>query len=785
MHRRGVRQCALVTEIPQHVLHGRLQRARTIVRAGLISLLLFAALFSFAPGTAHADAGRISVTVNNVTNFACVDQFIFCGKPDIMVRTEVRQDNGQIVSCPDTTPEANFNVVGPLTTCSAEPISVPADLIITVYDVDEKQLPQTVAIQSEIHLSNSGSGFTLPFFRLNGTPQSITGGSQATAIVTASVALIPPKFGSATLNLSRTEIDPQLGDRTLASNRIVLSDEPARQYPSGTRVRFSVQAPNGVVSTLSEGVVPAAGFNLDWDGKIDGRAVDPGVYLLRVTLVNGGETIQAPVTVHSATNVLEATLATPDPWNSGAGPARVNYRLNPGGRIAWDIAGPSPAGTACEVQSLPVVLSASSGLLNAGNETLSIPVVTSANKAIPTGNYCIRLKATQPNGAQIGTKSLELNILLSPLRLVATLSPAVPWILPTTTAPDASGAPQEVPSSPVFVVVRALDAAGNERPTGSITVRAIPFLIIPVPGNVITTQTCTGTSVCRMQISMATMTRSTEVIFDATATDVASAPNSPVPQTSLAPRAAALVWGPNRPGPISVPVTGNIATGFNNVDHNRMQDVAFHVGTGIDLTVAAQATRFGDGIGTILNVFFGGDRAVGPTSVAADAGQSIGFWLSRTPAVIDTKGALSGAPTWPLCTLTKIESVSFADVQGVIHDVNCRDNAPNGVFTSWLGSELAGSRVTWHEFHHAAYGLADEYPPDGGYWEDPMLPNVMNGRTNCALYGAEPSFCVQIGTTGWWRAAPMPDVMIGNTRENLDDMRRAKWVQNKCSSRLC
>ena len=66
-----------------------------------------------------------------------------------------------------------------------------------------------------------------------------------------------------------------------------------------------------------------------------------------------------------------------------------------------------------------------------------------------------------------------------------------------------------------------------------------------------------------------------------------------------------------------------------------------------------------------------------------------------------------------------------------------------------------------------------------------MLPNVMNGPTNCALYGAEPSFCVQIGTTGWWRAAPMPDVMIGNTRENLDDMRRAKWVQNKCSSRLC
>jgi hypothetical protein len=235
-----------------------------------------------------------------------------------------------------------------------------------------------------------------------------------------------------------------------------------------------------------------------------------------------------------------------------------------------------------------------------------------------------------------------------------------------------------------------------------------------------------------------------------------------------------------------VPVIGSVGQGFNNVGHDRIQDVAFHAGTGIDLADLTQATRLSDGIGTILNIFFGGDPAVGPTSVTADAGQSLGFWLARTPAVVGTTSAsTTNATTWPLCSLGRLDSVSFADVQAVLHDVNCRDNAGNGVFTSWLGSELAGSRVTWHEFHHAAYGLADEYPPDGGYWQDSMLPNVLKGPAECALFGAEPALCVAIGTTGWWRSGPTPDVMITNTRENLDDLRRAKWIQDRCVLKLC
>jgi hypothetical protein len=511
---------------------------------------------------------------------------------------------------------------------------------------------------------------------------------------------------------------------------------------------------------------------------------------LRATLLDGAQTISAPVNVLSIPNVFEASRASPDPWNSRAGPASFNYRLSPRGIVTRRVEGPSAAGSACTLGPLPIpVPDAPVGPLNPGNSTLSVPVVTPAGRPLPSGNYCVRLRANNLTGGLIGTQSIEINISTpSALRIVANLSPAVPWILPTTTALDGAGVLQPVPTEPVFVEVRAVDAAGNPRPTASINVRAIPFLIIPVPTTFITTQTCTGVSVCRMQIGSSTLTRATDVIFDATASDLPSTSNAdpPAATASLPQRAAALVWLPqNRAGPVSVPVTGSIATGFNNVDHNRTQDIAFHAGTGIDLTVRAQANEFSDGIGNILNVFFGGDPAVGATSVTADAGQSIAFWLTRTPAVIDTDGGLSGAPGAPLCRRTQFESVPFADVQAIIHKVNCRDNSDWNHASFSAEFDFALGRVAWHEFHHAAYDLADEYPPDGGYFQTGTLPNVMQNATDCALYGATPALCTQIGTTGWWRAAPTPDVMIGNTQENLDDTRRAVMMQNICSTRGC
>jgi hypothetical protein len=731
----------------------------------------------------------VTVTINSVNNRACIDQFVFCGKPDMLVRVALRESDGTLRNCPDTMPTVNLDNIGPLASCSAQLVTSPVELVISVFDVDEAKLPGTVEIQSQIALSDSGGSATLPFFRLNGLPQLITG-TQADVTATAVVTNVPPSFSASTLTLSRAAIDPTLGDRTIASGRIVTAENPAVPYPSGARVRFSVQAPTGAIATLAEGVVPAAGFNLDWDGRINGQPVPAGIYQLRTTLLATNQTIAAPVTVTAIANVFEIERASPDPWNSRAGPVSVSYRLSPRGTIARSVEGPSAVGSACTIGPLPVVIPDSSlGPLNAGNGTLDVPVTTASGRFLPPGSYCVRFRATSVTGTAIGTRALEMNV--SPpagLRLVASLDPAVPWILPTTTAPDATGAQVPIPAQPVFVTVRALDEQGRPRPTGRITARATPFLIVPVPSSVITTQTCTGASVCRMQIGMATLTRATDVIFDADASDLPSInPADPPPASASFPRrAAALVWAPqNRAGPVSVPVTGTAALGFNSVSRARTQDVAFHAGTGIDITIPAQATQLNAGIGSILDLFFGGDPQVGANTVTADGGQSLGFWLTRTPATVDTESASSGAPGLPICRRSQVEPVPFADMQAVIHAVLCRDTADwNGAsFSAEFDDTLA--RVAWHEFHHAAYDLADEYPPDGAYYQTGTLPNVMSNATECAVKGAEPGLCAQIGTTGWWRAGPMPDVMVGNTRENLDDIRRGQMVQDICSTGGC
>jgi hypothetical protein len=74
-----------------------------------------------------------------------------------------------------------------------------------------------------------------------------------------------------------------------------------------------------------------------------------------------------------------------------------------------------------------------------------------------------------------------------------------------------------------------------------------------------------------------------------------------------------------------------------------------------------------------------------------------------------------------------------------VHQVDCRDNARNGIFTSRTGGSFrGGSRIQWHEFHHAAYGLKDEYCCDGGYGYYPPLANLFDSAERCDRKGAEP-----------------------------------------------
>jgi hypothetical protein len=127
--------------------------------------------------------------------------------------------------------------------------------------------------------------------------------------------------------------------------------------------------------------------------------------------------------------------------------------------------------------------------------------------------------------------------------------------------------------------------------------------------------------------------------------------------------------------------------------------------------------------------------------------------------------------------------VSFAEANGILHTVNCRDNASGNVFTA------DSPRVGWHEFHHDAYHEGDEYCCDGGYWYGAGI-NTYGSQADCQRNGSDASTCQEIadstGRTGWWRSdGPAADVMTDNTIERADDLRAAEATFAKCGRAQC
>lgn len=768
--------------------------------APLIIILL--ALFFTLRQEASAQFSKVTVTIDSIGNKGCFDQWIFCRNPDMMVRVGLRRPDGNVVYCPDTTPIVNKNYAGPIVACSGRRVESPFDLVVSVFDVDEdalKNSPPAVNIQSEFKLSTDPNlrAAVLPWGGLISGSRSISG-PDADIALSVAVVYDPPVFGNSTLNVSAPTFYPGFGERVSFTDTIVFGSAPPDPYPANAHVRFSVVPadPVGPSEEIGEAWIGSS-LNFEWDGKLHGVIAPVGSYWVSAYLPQSGASARAKVEIASSASVFRVqNPALSRPWNPRAGAVQFPYVLSPGGTVTTRVEGPAPAGNACSAGPLLVAAPNQTTNVAAGSGTLSVAMKNASGVFLPSGNYCVHFDARKSDGSINGSVTQEIALENSPpLKLVVLMDPAVLAVLPSVQLPpDGSGIDRLVPSAPVFVEAHAYDDQRRDRPTGQIMVQVLPGAgIAPVPPAAITSATCTGTHVCRVQVGANTLALAAggtffagNLVFQATASDLANPGNAEPRAASVAipPRETqfSIPSGSNYAA-ISRPVTGSTTNGFFTVQKNTTIDVAFHAGTGLDLTIPAQASTFSDLIGRTLGLFFGGDAGVGDTSVMADS-QNVAFWLSMKPAVVSVQGS-SNPPN--ICQPTSVESVPFAEVQGIIHTVKCRDNSGIGkgsTFSAELGGAFPVANIIWHEFHHAAFELADEYcnstPCDGGYFQTGDLPNVMSNATECSRHGAEPFLCTQIGTSGWWRAAPIPDVMIDNTRENLDDLRRAKLIFDQC-----
>lgn len=736
-------------------------------------------------GAVLAQLAAVTVTIDSITNKGCFDQFIFCSKPELTVRVGLLQRDGTIVRCRDSAPVKNRdNVVGPIASCAGTRVEVPFDVVVSVADTNEDKLP-AIEIQQTGRLSDSSSGdAVVPWFMLGSGVANIQG-PDANVSMHVAIEAVLPAFSSSGISVAPLSIDPAIGDQVVATTTIVERGS-SNSYRSGARVALTAVSRSSGAS-VDLGVAPAQQrLNVTWNGRNGATAMPPGQYFIRATMAATGESIESrDFSIAPSTPGLEITrLST---WNSRAGPVEVGYRLTRQGQITARILGPNPPGGGDVCASvLPAASAPHTWQSNAGNFSHGVPLVATDGSFLAGGEYCLKLEA---GTAQAGKK---LSVLKGPpLFLGVAPNPSIPAL---------------TPGGPVFVEARAFDDTRQLRPTGSITVKvSLTDVGVPAPT---ASATCPNASRCRVDIptSMSNPSVSALLVFEATATDLTSpsgADPQPASQTIL-PRGASV--GPllgRGHGAISAPVETDAEAGFKLVDHSRTFDVAIHSGTGFDLSSPASVTQFTDIVDRSVRLIFGEDVFVKGTTVS-ESPDAFAFWFTTSHADIGVYADKGDA----LCRRDHVDYLPFAEVQAVFHLVNCRDTADGSgsTFSALASPTFSAVRTFWHELHHGAFDLADEYADDGAYYQTgDNSPNVMGSDVACRQLGAQPDLCEEIGAkeeddcvargkpvdecpirrVGWWRAGPRPDVMIGNTVENADDRRRASAVITRCRSGRC
>ena len=756
-----------------------------MLRYSLWRLLCVMAAFALHC-TATAQLSSVGITIDSIKNKGCFDRFLFfCGKPELTVHVGLRQRDGTIVMCPWSTPSKNLdNVTGPLATCNDARVEAPFDLVVSIADADENKLP-AIEIQETGRLSNAPSGdATVPWYLLGGGSVNISG-PDADVAMQVSIQEIFPGFGTRALSLSRLSIDPSIGDQVMASTTIVERGTNI-SYRSGARVHFSAVArSNSAVIDLGEAAFQQQ-LNITWDGRNGATAMPPGRYVLRTTMVRTGETIESSeFVIAAAVPGLEITRLTD--WNSRAGPVEVGYRLTRNGPITATVLGPVPVDGAADpcAGGVPLATNPDRWNSNAGNFAHPVLLVAPSGSFLGDGAYCMRLESN-------GQQALRRFAVRSGPPLVLNVSPH-PVI------------PALAPGEPVYVEARVFDEKRSARPTGTIAVKAsLTDVGMPMPT---VTTTCTNVSSCRLGIPPAMVNPSVIalLVFEASASDLANPGNvdPQPPQVTFAPRGVSV--GPTLGrayGAISIPLTPDGAGGFKIYDRRRAIDMAIHPGTGFDLSQPPSRAQFLDAIDATMRLVFGEDAIVRDTSITA-APDAFAFWFTTTRADIGIY-ADSGDV---MCRRDAMTSLPFAEVQAVFHLVDCRDttDGSGATFSAFARTTRSAATIFWHELHHGAFDLADEYADDGGYFQTADVPNVMGSAADCARLGAQAELCEQIGAreedacvakgtkvgdcpirrVNWWRAAPRPDVMIGNTIENADDQRRANFIVARCRRGQC
>jgi hypothetical protein len=227
------------------------------------------------------------------------------------------------------------------------------------------------------------------------------------------------------------------------------------------------------------------------------------------------------------------------------------------------------------------------------------------------------------------------------------------------------------------------------------------------------------------------------------------------------------------------------------VPYKRAVDIVFFAGAGYTaypVTTAAGTSAFSDRLKDELATMLG----VGPilrqqSSLAANL-SAVSFYASPAPAVVKRGDGKTG-----MCEHSTSIPVAWGDSQGILHMTECRDWSVPGPFYS-----ARTDIVSWHEMHHAAFQMSDEYCKDTVHSQRVKFPNVYNSQAECVSKSLDAATCVRIVDppgcvepacdcrTSYWRSGPTrDDVMLDYGVERPDDLRATNGKFDECKAGGC
>ena len=385
----------------------------------------------------------------------------------------------------------------------------------------------------------------------------------------------------------------------------------------------------------------------------------------------------------------------------------------------------------------------------------------STGALVTPGDYCVRFAGRTSTGT----------LIVSPPVAIKAAAPSDGIEVYALTNP---GVPAANPAPGTGITAVVVDTGHQARAAARITIEASPAGPAGSSSQLAarTIAVCERASECHALLP-SDIAAADAVAYRVTASEASSLPDART--SSMGWRVTDLRTLPTKAWRVSIPATVDEDGLLRTSPVSATIDIAYYPGSDYITDNTAATGGFVKAVEDNVWALFGVNPGAWASTVATNV-VSVGVYAANIPVAVGISSDRG------LCTIGGFQRLSFAEVNGVLHSVPCRDNAPGNTFTA------NAPAVGWHELHHAAYGEADEYCCDGGYYDG---VNLYNSAASCTAKASSPGTCAQIikpdgSGLGWWRGDTLTnDVMVANGPEDLDDVRAGNGVYDKCRSNKC